>query len=189
MSTDFLSKEEKRAIKDELSGFRWNTPFGKELSRWVRHGVGVHHAGMLPKYRLLVEKLAQKGMYGEDRLIASELGHVRYDKWVEGFGGYGELVEHPAQIRPALERALAASRADLVFYVSGADPWEGDRWGRLGLTKAGLHARDRLVLERCRRAGLLVVVTMAGGYAPQVEDTVEIHATTVREAVRVGDVG
>ena len=62
MSTDFLSKEEKRAIKDELSGFRWNTPFGKELSRWVRHGVGVHHAGMLPKYRLLVEKLAQKGM-------------------------------------------------------------------------------------------------------------------------------
>ncbi len=62
MSVDFLSKEQKAAIKDELRGFQFDTPFGKELRRYVYHGVGVHHAGLLPKYRLMVEKLAQKGM-------------------------------------------------------------------------------------------------------------------------------
>ncbi len=61
MSIDFLSKEQKQAIKHELRGFRFDTPFGRELKRWVHHGIGVHHAGMLPKYRLVVEKLAQAG--------------------------------------------------------------------------------------------------------------------------------
>jgi superfamily II RNA helicase len=61
MSIDFLSKEEKRAIKDELSGTRFDTPFGKELKKFLHHGVGVHHAGMLPRYRRLVERLAQEG--------------------------------------------------------------------------------------------------------------------------------
>lgn len=62
MSVDYLSKEEKRAIKDELAGARWPTPFGKELRRYLQHGVGVHHAGLLPRYRRVVEQLAQKGM-------------------------------------------------------------------------------------------------------------------------------
>jgi superfamily II RNA helicase len=61
MSVDFLSKAQKHAIKERLKGFRFDTPFGKELGRYVRHGVGVHHAGLLPKYRLLVESLAQDG--------------------------------------------------------------------------------------------------------------------------------
>jgi superfamily II DNA/RNA helicase len=61
MSIDFLSKEEKQAIKEELYGFRFDSPQGKELKRFVHHGVGLHHAGLLPKYRLMVEKLAQKG--------------------------------------------------------------------------------------------------------------------------------
>lgn len=62
MSVDFLTKEQKRAIADELRGFRFDSPFGKTIERHVRHGVGVHHAGLLPKYRLLVERLAQKGL-------------------------------------------------------------------------------------------------------------------------------
>lgn len=62
MSIDFLSKEDKAAIKQELTGFRWDTPFGAELRRFVHHGVGVHHAGMLPKYRRVVERLAGKGL-------------------------------------------------------------------------------------------------------------------------------
>jgi superfamily II RNA helicase len=62
MSLNFLSKEEKRAVKDALSGFRFDSPFGRELQRFVPHGIGVHHAGMLPKYRRLVEQLAQKGL-------------------------------------------------------------------------------------------------------------------------------
>lgn len=62
MSIDFLSKEQKAEIKAELRGFQFDSPFGKELRRYVHHGVGVHHAGLLPKYRLMVEKLAQKGL-------------------------------------------------------------------------------------------------------------------------------
>ncbi len=62
MSIDFLSKDQKRAIKEELRGIRFDSPFGKEFKRWLPHGVGVHHAGMLPKYRRVVERLAQKGL-------------------------------------------------------------------------------------------------------------------------------
>jgi superfamily II RNA helicase len=62
MSLDFLPKERKRALGDELARVRFDTPFGKEMKRFLAHGVGLHHAGLLPKYRLLVEKLAQRGM-------------------------------------------------------------------------------------------------------------------------------
>jgi superfamily II RNA helicase len=63
MSIDFLPKDRKRALGEELSrGVRWDTPYGKELRRFLAHGIGVHHAGLLPKYRLLVERLAQKGL-------------------------------------------------------------------------------------------------------------------------------
>ncbi len=62
MSINFCSKVEKAEIAAELSGFRFDTPYGKVVRRFVRHGLGVHHAGLLPKYRLLVERLAQKGM-------------------------------------------------------------------------------------------------------------------------------
>jgi superfamily II RNA helicase len=61
MSTDYCTREEKKAIGAALEGARFDSPYGKELSRFVRHGVGLHHAGLLPKYRLLVEKLAQRG--------------------------------------------------------------------------------------------------------------------------------
>ncbi|WP_172650567.1 DEAD/DEAH box helicase [Rhodococcus opacus] len=61
-SVNFCSREEKDAIAEALGGFRFTTGFGKTLSRLVRHGIGVHHAGMLPKYRRLIEKLAQDGL-------------------------------------------------------------------------------------------------------------------------------
>ncbi len=62
MSTNVLTKEEKAAVKAEIGGFRFDSPIGKDLRRFVNHGIGVHHAGLLPKYRLLVERLAQKGL-------------------------------------------------------------------------------------------------------------------------------
>src|SRR5512137_1638149 len=62
MSARFSSKEEKERLKEALTGFRFDTPFGKELQRFLRHGVGLHHAGLLPRYRLTVEKLAQQGL-------------------------------------------------------------------------------------------------------------------------------
>lgn len=61
-SVNVASKHEKQQIADAIGAFRFTTGFGKTLSRLVRHGIGVHHAGMLPKYRRLVEKLAQDGL-------------------------------------------------------------------------------------------------------------------------------
>ena len=57
-----ITKEEKEAITQEIGGFRFTTAFGKDLSKLLRKGIGIHHAGMLPKYRRLVERLAQKGL-------------------------------------------------------------------------------------------------------------------------------
>jgi acetoin utilization deacetylase AcuC-like enzyme len=78
----------------------------------------------------------------------------------------------------ALDRALDRPRPDVAFYLAGADPYEGDRLGRLSLTKAGLRRRDELVLDRLRAAGAPVVVVLAGGYAPDVRDVVDINAAT-----------
>lgn len=88
----------------------------------------------------------------------------------------------------ALDRGLSDSieraRADLAIYLSGADPHEGDRFGRLKLTKDGLEERDRRVFDACDRAGLPVALAMAGGYGREVEDTVDVHVATVKEALR-----
>ncbi|OLP03274.1 DEAD/DEAH box helicase [Mycolicibacterium porcinum] len=62
MSVNVCTKEEKAAIAEHIGSFRFSTTFGATLSRLVRHGIGVHHAGMLPKYRRLVEQLAQAGL-------------------------------------------------------------------------------------------------------------------------------
>jgi acetoin utilization deacetylase AcuC-like enzyme len=78
----------------------------------------------------------------------------------------------------ALDVAVPAARADLAFFLAGADPWEGDRLGRLALTKGGLRARDELVLDRLGGAGVPVCVVLAGGYAEDVRDTVDINAGT-----------
>ena len=61
-SINFCTKEEKAAIATALEGFRFNSPYGPDLKRWIRHGIGLHHAGLLPKYRILVERLAQAGL-------------------------------------------------------------------------------------------------------------------------------
>src|SRR5690349_16667066 len=62
LSVDFCSKEEKRAIAEFIGPLSFSSPYGKELQRLLKHGIGIHHAGLLPKYRLWVEKLAQKGL-------------------------------------------------------------------------------------------------------------------------------
>jgi len=84
----------------------------------------------------------------------------------------------------ALDHTLPRARADLAFYLAGADPWEGDRLGRLKLTKAGLRARDELVLDRLLDEGIAVCVVLAGGYAEDVRDTVDINAATAVEVAR-----
>ncbi|GAB3543673.1 histone deacetylase [Noviherbaspirillum agri] len=68
---------------------------------------------------------------------------------------------------------------ELIIYLAGADPHEGDRLGRLKLTTAGLAARDRMVLEHAQARGLPVAVTMAGGYGKNIQDTVAAHVQTI----------
>ncbi len=62
MSLAIGTREERAMRGSELEEFRFNSPYGREMKRWLRHGIGVHHAGLLPKYRVLVEKLAQRGL-------------------------------------------------------------------------------------------------------------------------------
>ena len=85
------------------------------------------------------------------------------------------------QLEEALP-AVMAIRPQCVFYLAGADPYEHDQLGGLRLTMDGLRRRDRVVIQTVRRAGVPLVITLAGGYARRVADTVAIHAATIEEA-------
>jgi acetoin utilization deacetylase AcuC-like enzyme len=87
-----------------------------------------------------------------------------------------------AALSAHLPAVFARQQPELVFYLAGADPFEGDRLGRLRVSMAGLEARDALVFDACRAAGTPVAVAMSGGYAPEVDDIVAIHLHTVRAA-------
>lgn len=88
-------------------------------------------------------------------------------------------------LAPALVESFDRGRPNLVLYIAGADPYEADRLGRLALTKAGLLARDRLVLEASRRAGVPVAIVCGGGYCDDIESIVDIHAATMLLAAGV----
>jgi acetoin utilization deacetylase AcuC-like enzyme len=98
--------------------------------------------------------------------------------------GVGDA-EYLGHLDRALERVWA-HRPEIVLYQAGADPYEHDQLGGLSLTRAGLEARDRRVLEGCALRGIPVVVTLGGGYALRLADTVAIHAGTCRVALRLG---
>jgi acetoin utilization deacetylase AcuC-like enzyme len=82
----------------------------------------------------------------------------------------------------ALPRVLARAEPDIVVYLAGADPHEGDALGRLKLSFEGLARRDAFVIDSCRDVGIPTTVTIAGGYGRQLCDTVRIHAETARIA-------
>jgi len=82
----------------------------------------------------------------------------------------------------ALDVVFDDFRPQLLIYLAGADPYAGDRLGRLALSKQGLAARDAAVLQRCRHAGIPVALAMAGGYAREIDDTVDIHLATLLTA-------
>lgn len=87
------------------------------------------------------------------------------------------LATHLAEV---FERA----RPDVVIYLAGVDPVVGDRFGRLDLTRQGLHIRDRTVLEFCDRRGVPIAITLSGGYAATADATADLHAVVFREAAR-----
>jgi acetoin utilization deacetylase AcuC-like enzyme len=86
-----------------------------------------------------------------------------------------------------LSTALDRFRPDIVFYQAGVDPFFDDRLGRLALTMAGLRRRDEMVLTACRSRHLPCVITLGGGYARDVADTVEAHCNTIRAARSIFD--
>jgi acetoin utilization deacetylase AcuC-like enzyme len=86
-------------------------------------------------------------------------------------------------LKHGVESALELFAPDLAIYLGGADPFMDDRFGRLSLTKDGLAQRDQIVFQYCHEAGLPVAVTMAGGYARNVQDAVDIHFQTVLTAI------
>ena len=92
--------------------------------------------------------------------------------------------EYLAELERALERVWG-SGPELVVYQAGADAYREDQLGGLGLTMAGLEARDRMVLEGCAGRGVPAAVTLGGGYARRLEDTVAIHLTTCRVALEL----
>lgn len=91
--------------------------------------------------------------------------------------------EYLEQLENALADIARLFDPDFVFYLAGADPFEGDRLGLLSLTKKGLRSRDELVLEFCNSQGLPVALSMAGGYAPDCQDIVDIHFGTIEAAL------
>ncbi len=89
--------------------------------------------------------------------------------------------EYLDRLTQHLGPVLDAAEPDLAFYLAGADPYHGDRFGRLGLTVEGLRRRDRLVYDTCTARAVPVATTLAGGYADDVADVVQIHINTVAE--------
>jgi acetoin utilization deacetylase AcuC-like enzyme len=90
-----------------------------------------------------------------------------------------------AELRARIPKLYREFRPNLILYLAGADPYEKDQLGGLSLTKAGLKERDKLVIESARSLGIPVAVVLAGGYALEIKDTVDIHLNTVRIAQRV----
>jgi acetoin utilization deacetylase AcuC-like enzyme len=94
--------------------------------------------------------------------------------------------EFNARLAEGLEQVWSHG-PEVVLYQAGADPFEEDQLGALRLTHEGLAARDRLVLEGCARRGIPVVVTLGGGYARELSDTVRIHTRTCQIAIHLLD--
>jgi len=103
---------------------------------------------------------------------------------VELEDGVGDA-EYLEKLGEACARGMGEFKPELVMYVAGADPYREDQLGGLALTLDGLKARDRVVFDAARAVGAAVVVTLAGGYAHNVEDTVTIHANTAKVAAEV----
>jgi acetoin utilization deacetylase AcuC-like enzyme len=90
-------------------------------------------------------------------------------------------------LEASLHTVLHRHHPDFIFYLAGADPYEGDRLGRLALTIEGLMRRDNLVLDLC--AGLPIALVMGGGYCPDTDIIARIHANSVALLARAGDKG
>lgn len=138
MSVDIITKEQKKAILERLKDIPFRSPYGKEIQKYLKHGIGVHHAGLLPKYRILVEKLAQEG-------------HL---KVISGTDTLGVGVNIP--IRTVLFTKLCKYDGEKTAILSSRDFHQvSGRAGRRGFDDRGFvvaqapeHVIDNVKLER-----------------------------------------
>jgi acetoin utilization deacetylase AcuC-like enzyme len=93
--------------------------------------------------------------------------------------------EYLSALNARFPRLYQKFMPDLIFYLAGADPFENDQLGSLRLTKEGLRKRDEIVIGEARRLGIPVAVVLAGGYAVDAEDTVDIHLNTIKVAQKI----
>jgi acetoin utilization deacetylase AcuC-like enzyme len=102
-----------------------------------------------------------------------------------GLSDFTRDKEYLAQLYDKVPKIINTFKPDLILYVAGADPYEGDQLGNLALSKEGLRERDNFVYTQARNFDVPVAVTLAGGYAVDREDTVDIHFGTIEECVKV----
>jgi acetoin utilization deacetylase AcuC-like enzyme len=88
-------------------------------------------------------------------------------------------------LQEILPRLIDKHQPELIFYQAGVDILETDRLGRLSISREGCRKRDKMVMEICKRNRIPLVVTMGGGYSPQLSHIIEAHANTFRTAVEV----
>ncbi|MFN2382650.1 MAG: histone deacetylase [Gemmatimonadota bacterium] len=117
-----------------------------------------------------------------------DVGLLSYDP-ADPAGPHVTDAGYLAALQPPLKELLDASAPELVLYQAGADPFADDQLGGFGLTRAGLARRDALVFAMCRARGIPVAITLGGGYARDVDDTIAIHLETVRAARRTWQAG
>jgi len=143
MSINVCSRAEKEAIANALEGFKFRSPYGPEIKKWLRHGIGLHHAGLLPKYRVLVEQLAQRGLL----------------KVICGTDTLGVGINVP--IRTVLFTQLCKYSGQKTGILSARDFHQiSGRAGRKGFDSVGwvvaqapAHAIENLLLERKQAGG------------------------------------
>lgn len=120
-------------------------------------------------------------MHGERNFPQSKTGSDLDIQLSDGTSDY----EYLRILDDALTTKLPLERADIVFYIAGADCYQHDRYGRLALTKYGIVSRDRLVFQACHQFSLPVLVVMGGGYAREIDDIVDINVATIAELLNV----
>ncbi|MCS7258142.1 MAG: histone deacetylase [candidate division WOR-3 bacterium] len=105
--------------------------------------------------------------------------------WDIGLDDYTSDSEYLSLLSDAVAKIIPDHKPDIVIYLAGADPYQLDQLGSLRLTKEGLMKRDQIVLENCYNYSVPVAITLAGGYAYDLNDTVEIHFNTCKVAIQI----
>lgn len=160
MSTNLCTKEEKKGIAEALHQANFRSPYGKEISKLLRHGIGIHHAGLLPKYRVLVEKLTQRGLLkvicGTDTLGVGINVPIRTVLFTQLFkyDGTGTKILSVRDFKQIAGRAGRRGYDDLGYVVAQAPPHVIDNI-RLETKAAASNKKKKIVKKKPPEFGFI----------------------------------